>query len=131
MKLRRKDIDLEKKTVSINPEGAKNTNRIRSIELNEIAFRACTEALAVAEKKGSILPEHYVFPWRHNRTHKYHPDRPCGSFRAPWEKMLAFAGIEKLRMYDLRHSAITRLCEDPNVVQKRCLNRSPDIPRTK
>jgi integrase len=118
MKLRRKDIDLEKKTVSINPDGAKNTNRIRSIELNEIAFGACTEALAVAEKRGSILPEHYVFPYRHRRTHQYHPDRPCESFRKQWEKMLAFAGIEKLRMYDLRHTAITRLCEDPNVSEE-------------
>lgn len=117
-KLRRKDIDLEKKTVTINPEGAKNPNRIRTIELNEIALGACKEALAVAEKKGSILPEHYVFPWRHKSTHKFHPDRPCESFRSQWEQMLDFAGIKNLRLYDLRHTAITRLCEDPNVSEE-------------
>ena len=36
-------------------------------------------------------------------------------FKTAWEKLLSFAGIEKLRMYDLGHTSIRRLCEDPNV----------------
>ena len=116
--LRRKDIDLEKKAVSVNPQAAKNAGRARTIELNEIALGACKELLDVAEKRGSVLPDHYVFPFRDKRTHKYHPDRPCLTFRKGWEVMLACAGIENLRMYDLRHTAITRLCENPEVSEE-------------
>jgi hypothetical protein len=118
MTLRRKDIDLEKTMVTINGEGAKNRHRMRSIPLNDIALRTCQEMLVVAEKKGSVLPEHYVLPYRHRQTHKYHPDKPCTTFTKGWHQMLAFAGISKLRLYDLRHTAITRLCEDPTVSEE-------------
>jgi integrase len=118
MSLRRKDIDLEKKTVSVNPAAAKNAGRRRTVELNDLALAACKELLDVAAKRGSILPEHYAFPYRHNRTHKYHPERHCNGFRKAWEVMLACAGIEKLRMYDLRHTAITRLCESPEASEE-------------
>jgi integrase len=114
--LRRKDIDLEKRTLTINPEGAKNRGRIRLLPLNEIAFRVCTEALARAEKKGSTLPEHYVFPFRVHGNYKKDicdPTRHCKSFKTAWTGMLKVSGISRLRPYDLRHTAITRLCENP------------------
>jgi hypothetical protein len=117
MTLRRKDIDLDKNTVSVNAEGAKNSGRIRLIPLNEIGVRVCREALTVAEQKGSTLPEHYVFPFRVRAGRyagKYDPMRRCTTFRTAWTEMLRAAGIEKLRQYDLRHTAITRLCENPN-----------------
>jgi len=116
--LRRKDIDLEKKTVSVNPEAAKNRGRVRTIPLNDIAERTCGEVLAVAARKGSVLPEHYVFPRHDPRTHKHDPNRPRTSFKTAWWEMLKFAGVENLRQYDLRHTAITRLCEDPNVSEE-------------
>ena len=117
MSLRRKDIDLEKNTVSVGPEGAKNSGRIRLIPLNEIGTRVCREALLVAEKKGSVLPEHYVFPFRlvgNAWSGRYDPTRHSTTFKTAWTEMLKAAGIEKLRPYDLRHTAITRLCENPN-----------------
>jgi integrase len=121
MNLRRRDIDLEKNTVSVSPDGAKNSGRIRAIPLNEIGIRVCREALSVAEKKGSVLPEHYVFPFRVGgnawKGH-YDPTRRCTSFKGAWLEMLAVAGIDKLRMYDLRHTAITRLCENPNTAEE-------------
>lgn len=117
MTLRRKDIDIEKKIVTINGEGAKNHHRMRSIPLNVIALRTCQELLALAETKGATLPDHYVFPFR-RRNNTLDPTRHCLSFKTAWFKMLSFAGIEKLRMYDLRHTAITRLCEDPNVSEE-------------
>jgi integrase len=116
MSLRRGDIDLEKNILRIGPEGAKNSGRIRTIPLNEIAIRVCREALSVAEKKGSILPEHYLFPFRKYRgsgPDHYDPTRHCTTFKTAWTEILKVAGIEKLRLYDLRHSAITRLCENP------------------
>jgi integrase len=117
MALRRKDIDLEKNILMVGPEGAKNSGRIRSIPLNEIAIRVCREALSVAEKKGSILPDHYLFPFRKNRglgPGRYDPTRRSTTFKSAWTQMLKAAGIENLRPYDLRHTAITRLCENPN-----------------
>src|SRR5438034_9419713 len=112
MTLRRKDIDLGKKTAMVNAEGAKNRSRMRLIPLNDIALRVCQEVLSVAEKRGSTLPDHYVFPFR-NKRKKYDPTRHCTSFKTAWQEMLKVAGIEKLRLYDLRHTAITRLCENP------------------
>lgn len=122
MTLRRKDIDLDNRSLTVNPEGAKNKGRIRLIPLNDIALRVCQEVLAVAEKKGSVLPDHYVFPFRlHGNPARgksaatcYDPSRPCTCFKTSWRAILGAAGIPKLRMYDLRHTSITRLCENPN-----------------
>lgn len=116
MTLRRKDIDLEKKSIIVNAEGAKNANRMRLIPLNDISLRVCQEALSVAEKRGSNLPDHYVFPFRKYgsaRAAHYDPTRHCTTFKTAWTEMLKMAGIPKLRPYDLRHTAITRLCENP------------------
>jgi integrase len=57
MGLRRKDIDLEKKTVAVNPYTAKTRGRIRLIPFNNISERTFREALAIAEKKASVLPD--------------------------------------------------------------------------
>lgn len=114
--LRRKSIDLDRNTVSVGPEGAKNAGRMRLIPLNEICVRVCREALLAAEKKGSVLPDHYLFPFRLNRgqgRNHYDPTRHLTSFKTAWREMLKAAGIEELRPYDLRHAAITRLCENP------------------
>jgi integrase len=113
LSLRRKDIDLEKKTATVNPEGAKNANRVRLIPLEGPAFDVCKYALQRAEKKGSILPEHYVFPYRTFHGATYDPARHQTTLKTSWMQMLRYAGIKNLRMYDLRHTAITRLCEDP------------------
>jgi integrase len=86
------------------------------IPLNEIGIRVCREALSVAERKGSILLEHYVFPFRRQRgsgAARYDNLRPVTTLKTAWTEMLKVAGIEKLRPYDLRHTAITRLCENP------------------
>lgn len=89
---------------------------MRLTPLNETSFRVCQEALARAEKKGSTLPDHYVFPFRHrgnSHAGTYGPSRSCGQLKTAWMEMVKFAGIGKLRPYDRRHTAITRLCENP------------------
>jgi hypothetical protein len=113
MSLRRRDIDLERKTVTVNPEGAKNPNRIRLIPLEGPSFDVCKYALDAAQKKGSVLPDHYVLPFRIDKGKTFDPTRHQTSLKTSWRQMLKYAGIKKLRMYDLRHTAITRLCEDP------------------
>ncbi|MGH9516356.1 MAG: tyrosine-type recombinase/integrase [Terriglobales bacterium] len=118
MGLRRKHIDLTRKTVSLNPDHAKNRGRIRTIEMNEITFDVCKELLVISEGKGASRPDHYVFPFRVAKSNRYDPTRCCTTFRTSWSRMLKAAKIKNLRMYDLRHTAITRLCEDPNTPEE-------------
>lgn len=114
--LRRRDIDLEKRTVNVNAMAAKNSFRVRTIPLNDVAFGACQEALARAEKKGSIAPDDFVFPFRilgNPYGGKYDPTRPATTFKTVWKEIIKAAQLPKLRQYDLRHTCLTRLCENP------------------
>jgi integrase len=118
--LRLGDIELDKAQFYIT-EGAKNENRKRLIPLNNDASWAMTELVKLAHKKGSTRPEHYLLPHRaHVKGAGWDPLKPLGSWRSAWEKLREEAGIfcprlARLRMYDLRHHAITRLLENPNV----------------
>jgi hypothetical protein len=51
-----------------------------------------------------------VFPFRVKRN-LFDPTRHQTSFKTAWKKMTATAGLSGLRMYDLRHHAITVLLE--------------------
>jgi integrase len=117
--LRLKDVDLENKepVISIQPAGAKNTGRIRSIPLNEEAFKAAQLAVERATKLGSSAPDHYLFPFRTHRAF-FDPTRHQTSFKGAWLKMTTAADLPGLRMYDLRHHCITSLLEDPRVSEE-------------
>ncbi len=112
--LRLKDIDLERRVLVIQPEGAKNIHRIRPIPLNDEALRAVKLALARAERLGATLPEHYIFPFRIHRS-RFDPTRHQTTFKTAWLRMVAAADLVGFRMYDLRHHAITVLLENPHV----------------
>lgn len=123
MTLRLKGVDLEGRVISIQPEGAKNTGRIRAIPLNLEAWRAAKLAVVRAKRLGAINAEHYVFPaWvRGSNIHraKYDPTRHQTTFKTAWKKLLSKAGIVgRLRMYDLRHTAITIMLEDPTISEE-------------
>jgi site-specific recombinase XerD len=116
--LRLKDVDLENKVINIQPEGAKNTGRIRSIPLNEESFKAAQLAIERANKLSAVSPDHYLFPFRICGNYiagKYDPARHQTSFKTAWLRMIAAAELPGLRMYDLRHHCITSLLEDPRV----------------
>jgi hypothetical protein len=58
-----KDVNLNSVPKMIDiVEGAKNDYRVRSVPLNADAAWAVQELLILAEEKGSILPDHYLFP---------------------------------------------------------------------
>lgn len=59
-------------------------------------------------KIGPATPDRYVFPSCENR--KWDPTRSIGSFKTAWKTVRARAGV-KARYHDLRHTAITNLCE--------------------
>lgn len=113
--LRLQDVDIEPKNeplIHIQPAGAKNTGRIRSIPLNDEACKAAKLAVERATRLGSYAPDHFLFPFRLHRA-LFDPTRHQTSFKGAWLKMTTEAELPGLRMYDLRHHCITELLEDP------------------
>lgn len=112
------DVDLGRRTIYIR-EGAKNTSRVRQIPLNEDAYSAVSELYARAQSMGACNPDHYMLPHRAaNRKEGPDPTRPAGSWKKAWDSLRKAAGLPKLRYYDLRHHAITKLLEDPNIPER-------------
>jgi integrase len=115
--LRLKDIDLANRTIRIQPEGAKNIHRVRVIPLNQESLGAMTTAIARAAALGSTEPEHYLFPFPLRRG-TADPERHQKSFYKSWNEITAEADLYGFRMYDLRHTAITKLLENPDVSEE-------------
>ena len=120
--LRLKDVDLERRTIRIQPGGAKNLHRIRTIPLNDEALKAARRAVQRANELGSKEPEHYLFPFRIRGSNihlpLYDPSRHQTSFKTAWLRLRECAQIPGLRMYDLRHHAITALLENPDISEE-------------
>jgi integrase len=111
--LRRSDIFLDQGIINVRSEGAKNKHRIRTIPLSsEEVVWALDCLLKRADDMGADKPFHYLFPL-HITASRYNPLEPMTVFgmRKPWDAVRREAGLEWLRMYDLRHTAITRMAE--------------------
>jgi integrase len=121
--LRLRDIDFTENVFNI-VEGAKNEYRERPIPMNTDAAWAMLELLDMARDLGAELPEHYLLPHRaHKRGQKPDPTRPMGSWKKAWyairmEASKRYPKLKTLRMYDLRHYAITSLLENPAVSEQ-------------
>lgn len=111
--LRFGDIFLSQGTIQVRNEGAKNKFRIRTIPLQtpEIVW-ALNGLMERARAMGANGPQCYLFPF-HLTANRYDPLRPMTvwGLRKHWEEVRAAAGLEWLRIYDLRHTAITRMAE--------------------
>ncbi|HXM63007.1 MAG TPA: tyrosine-type recombinase/integrase [Terriglobales bacterium] len=119
--LRLKDVNFQERTIRIQPGGAKTPHRIRVIPLNDIAFAAVERALELARKRGSVDPEHYLFPFRvrgNGTWGIYDPTKHCTTCNGAWRKLVAAAALKGLRPYDLRHTAITDILQDPDVSEQ-------------
>jgi integrase len=122
--LRLQDSDLERDVIRVQPGGAKNVHRMRTIPLNDESRAAVKVALARAKRLGSIKPEHYLFPFRkksgnrHSGADHYDPTRHQTSFKTAWLALRRAANIQNFRMYDLRHHAITALLENPEISEE-------------
>ena len=55
-------------------------------------------------------PKHYIFPTR--ESGKVDSTKPVKGFRTAWRSASAAAGLQGLRFYDLRHTAVTNLLEN-------------------
>jgi integrase len=114
--LRLADVDLPGRVVCVR-EGAKNQYRVRRVPLNETAYWAVSQLLERAKDKGCSLPDHYLLPGRIQRG-PYDPSKPMDNWRTAWCRLREAAGMPWLRPYDLRHHAITRLAEKPEVSEQ-------------
>lgn len=110
-------------------EHVKNKNRIREIPLNADAFRAAKTLAERARGLGAVQPEHFLIPFRVCRG-TFDPARHGFWPKTAWNEMCAAAGI-KLRPYDLRHHALTKLAETnpENLVLKIAGHVSPQMLR--
>ena len=114
--LRLMDIDAEKLTLRVQPEGAKNEHRIRVIPLNSTAWKAIEHLQKRATRLGSIEPHHYLLPFRVKKG-TYDPERPVKDWRYALREMLIAANIN-ISFYSFRHHPITKLLENPDVSEE-------------
>jgi len=126
--LKREDVtlDVDKPFVTVNPEGAKNDFRVRTIPLNWIALRSMRWILLRWANLGGKNPTDYILPHHGVRTEHEKADRShrtssadfsrpiTGIYRAGNE-ILKEAGLEHLKLYDMRSHFATKLLSDPGV----------------
>ncbi len=118
LKMRNVDLGTEQPAIHIE-EGVKNEHRVRDIPLNEAAAWAVRQLAKRARSLGANDPNHFLLPHRAARGQRgADPTRPMGSWKKAWHALRDAAGLPHLRMYDLRHHAITRLLEDENVSER-------------
>ena len=116
--LQLQDVNVSRRTIYIR-EGAKNKYRVRELPLNQDALWAVQQLWERARQKGATLPHHYLLPHRpETRGGRYDPNRPMHSWRKAWEALRVAAGLPAFRMYDLRHHAITKALENPDISEK-------------
>ena len=111
--LRLGDVDLFQGVLQVRSASAKNKYRIRTIPLGTAEARKCVERLmSRAQQLGSRHPEHYLFPFRVAGS-EYDPKRSMTMWgmRKLWEEVRDVAGLPWLRLYDLRHTGLTRMAE--------------------
>lgn len=110
--VRIKDLNQEEHALRIL-FGAKNAQRERWVPCTVHTWEAVEKLLRRAKELGSIEPEHFLLPFR-VKTGQYDPGRPSKGWRTADEEICAAAGL-KFRRYDWRHTAATRLLENPKV----------------
>jgi integrase len=110
-------------------EHVKNKNRIREIPMNVEALNAARALVDRARGLGATQPEHFLIPFRVCRG-TFDPTRHGFWPKTAWNEMCAASGI-KLRPYDLRHTALTKLAETcpENIVLKIAGHVSPQMLR--
>jgi hypothetical protein len=123
------DLDLEGPAIRIH-EGVKNEYRRRTIPLNAPAAWAVRTLAKRAQDLGAVDGAHYLLPHRAANGRKgFDVTRPISSWRGAWKKLRQAAGLPHLRMYDLRHHAITRLLENEDVSERTVIELAGHVSR--
>ena len=104
-----KQVDLFQRLLTVQRHSTKTDAGERVIPLNQSAFAVLVRLRRQAELLGNTRPEHYVFPACENG--RIDPTKPMRSWRSAWGSLRKKAGLSRLRFHDLRHQAITEMCE--------------------
>jgi len=106
------DVNLVERMLYVRRDYAKRPGRVRTIPLVDAAHWAAERLVERAHSLGATQPHHYLFPFRVSRGF-YDPTRPASSawITRAWRAMRHAAGLDWLRIHDLRVSGITRLAE--------------------
>ena len=111
--LRLGDILMGDRIIQIPRSGAKNKHRMRTIPLlTDDAVWAMEGLIARARELGSTSPTHFLFPIQERRG-TYDPTRPMSNsgLKKRWDEVRTAAALPEARVYDLRHTGITRMAE--------------------
>lgn len=107
------DVRTSQGILTVPARASKNKYRTRTIPLvNADAIRAFDWLLIRAQSLGATEPEHFLFPVWIGGTH-YDPTRPmtASGLKRRWNAVRQASGLTHFRLYDTRHTAITRLAE--------------------
>lgn len=102
-------------------EFIKNEFRERTLRCNADAAWALQRLSERAASLGAYLPEHFLLPHRAETGKRgANPTRPQSCFLWQWRKLRAevakkYPQLARMRFYDNRHTACTRLLENPDV----------------
>jgi integrase len=111
--LRVGDVNLQQRIITVSRKSAKNAYRARTIELMSAdVLWALDCLLTLARSRGANEHTHFLFPWR-VCINVFDPTRPMSEsgIKAFWSEVREASGLTQFRMYDCRHTAITRLAE--------------------
>jgi integrase len=118
------DIDLAHMTMRIR-DGLKNEHRDRIIELVHLpdvvwAFKKIIGRYYKICRRQNIVPdgEHFILPGRTAGVPGYDLFKPMGSWKKAWDALRKAAELPDLRMKDLRHHALTKALENPELSER-------------
>lgn len=117
------DINLANMTMRIR-DGLKNEHRDRIIEIVHLpdvvwAFKQILSRFyRICRRQGIRADgEHYILPGRAAGAAGYDVTKPMGSWKKAWAALTAVAGL-RVRMKDLRHHALTKALENPELSER-------------
>jgi len=131
--LQLRHVNLNGRTVTVSREGAKNKHRHRTIEIvDDRVLFALENLMRRAAELGATEPHHYLFPFKHHGSKTAFPGRPMteSGLKKPWQEVREASCLKSFRMYDTRHTAITRLAEagvSLQLIMKRAGHISPQM----
>jgi integrase len=101
-------IDFLKRIITVGKSKTK-AGTGRTIPINAELYRVLANYKAWYEQNvAQVAPDLYVFPY--GKARAYDPTRPISTFKTAWTNVRKKAGI-RVRLHDLRHTAITKLAE--------------------